>query len=223
MQVPPDPQTGSRRGDQLFDTSSSVHPVPALFALPRVLVGNSPGTYTYRGGGFRTRVLSVVRIIPIRRSARRAQPFLVLRCLAAWAPMSSQRASRATTPTSTGRLVSGHLSSDFDEQLFKPELYELESENDAQERPQESESCSRTAASALSHLVAGSAPGQEDMRLPGALGFIQSDWFLVLSGLVVAFNIMCLYIQVACDVTDEDAKVLENVNDTCLVLYTIEA
>ena len=43
MQVPPDPQTGSRRGDQLFDTSSSVHPVPALFALPRVLVGNSPG------------------------------------------------------------------------------------------------------------------------------------------------------------------------------------
>ncbi|CAE7855457.1 Scn11a [Symbiodinium necroappetens] len=124
--------------------------------------------------------------------------------------VSSQRASRATTPTSTGRLVSGHLASDFDEQLFKPELYELESENDAQ------------AQQLLPYPTWSPEAHREDMRLPGALGFIQSDWFLVLSGLVVAFNIMCLYIQVACDVTDEDAKVLENVNDTCLVLYTIE-
>lgn len=31
---------------------------------------------------------------------------------------------------------------------------------------------------------------------PGPLSFIQSDWFLVVSGIVVAFNIMCMYIQV---------------------------
>ncbi len=30
----------------------------------------------------------------------------------------------------------------------------------------------------------------------GPLSFIQSDWFLVVSGVVVAFNIMCMYIQV---------------------------
>ncbi|CAE7331852.1 arcC [Symbiodinium pilosum] len=107
-------------------------------------------------------------------------------------------------------LVSGHLASDFDEQLFKPELYELESENDAQ------------AQQLLPYPTWSPEAHREDMRLPGPLGFIQSDWFLVMSGLVVAFNIMCLYIQVACDVTDEDAKVLENVNDTCLILYTIE-
>ena len=32
--------------------------------------------------------------------------------------------------------------------------------------------------------------------VPGPLSFIQSDWFLVVSGIVVAFNIMCMYIQV---------------------------
>ncbi|CAJ1436720.1 unnamed protein product [Effrenium voratum] len=53
----------------------------------------------------------------------------------------------------------------------------------------------------------------DDMKLPGPLSFVQSDWFLVVSGLVVAFNIMCMYIQVACSLSEEDRKILSKVNE----------
>ena len=43
------------------------------------------------------------------------------------------------------------------------------------------------------------------------------------SGVIVAFNIMCMYIQVASDITKEDAEALSKVNEGCLVFYTAEA
>jgi len=102
------------------------------------------------------------------------------------------------------------LGSDFDEQLFKPELYELDSENDAQEQQ------------LLPYPTWSPLGNMDDMKLPGPLSFVQSDWFLVVSGLVVAFNIMCMYIQVACSLSEEDRKILSKVNEVCLVFYTAE-
>lgn len=112
---------------------------------------------------------------------------------------------RPTTPSRTNRLVT-----EFDEQLFKPDLYELDDEADAQEQQ------------LLPYPTWSPDEEGEGMKLPGPLSFVQADWFLVVSGIVVAFNIMCMYIQVSSDITEEDAYTLSKVNEGCLVFYTAE-
>lgn len=105
---------------------------------------------------------------------------------------------------------SDRLVTEFDEQLFKPDLYELDVEADAQEQQ------------LLPYPTWLPDVEGEDMRLPGPLSFVQSDWFLVVSGIIVALNIMCMYIQVSSDITKEDADALSKVNQVCLVFYTAE-
>jgi len=122
--------------------------------------------------------------------------------------MLRQQSTGGPIRTNSGR--SGGLLTEFDEQLFKPELYELDNEADAQGQQ------------LLPYPTWLPDAEGEDMRLPGPLSFIQSDWFLVVSGIVVAFNIMCMYIQVSSDMTDEDEEALSKVNEVCLIFYTAE-
>lgn len=123
----------------------------------------------------------------------------------------NSRASRASTITAGSTRTGVQLFTDFDEQLFDTSLYEFEDENEAEMQllvphatyqPQEH--------------------GKEELSMAGRFSFVQTDTFLLLSGLFVTVNITSLFLKITGECSPEEEQILYFLDQLCLVFYIVE-
>eukprot|EP00930_Biecheleria_cincta_P038044 TRINITY_DN26135_c0_g1_i1.p1 TRINITY_DN26135_c0_g1~~TRINITY_DN26135_c0_g1_i1.p1 ORF type:complete len:728 (-),score=106.89 TRINITY_DN26135_c0_g1_i1:96-2279(-) len=122
-------------------------------------------------------------------------------------PSRVSKASISAGPARTGV----QLFTDFDEQLFDTSLYEFEDENEAE-----------------TQLLVPHATyqpqdhGKGELSLAGRFSFVQTDAFLLLSGLVVIANITSLFMEITGDGSADETRILCVADQVCLVFYIVE-